>query len=70
MESKFFVYFTFVLGFICFYIYQEFLFYHTLKVYCKKNKGLCENCLCWSCPRKLYIDEYRLKKQKENIKNK
>ena len=51
----------FILGFLAIYIYDEFLFYKTLKFYCKKNKGVCSECSCWSCPRKLYIDEYKIK---------
>lgn len=49
--------------FICFYIFlinEQFLFYLTMKIYCKKNLGRCINCSCWSCPRKKYIDEYKI----------
>lgn len=53
------------------YIQNEKLFYGSMKKYCKKNKGVCANCSCWSCPRKLYIDEYMEKKkiEKENLHN-
>ena len=38
------------------YIHEEFLFYITQKFYCKKNKGTCHLCNCWSCPRKKYLE--------------
>lgn len=49
-----------------FFCQEQMLFYSSMKKYCKKNNGNCENCICWSCPRKLYIDEYRLKKNVED----
>lgn len=65
---KLIVFITFLAGFCCFYIYNEFLFYHTLKVYCKKSMGNCSNCACWSCPRKEQIENRlrRLKKFKKH----
>lgn len=54
--------------YIC-YCQEERLFYSSMKKYCKKNNGACENCTCWSCPRKLYIDEYKMK-ERENNENK
>ena len=47
----------FLLGFICFYIYDQFLFFSTQKKYCKKNSGNCKNCQCWSCPRFEFLDK-------------
>lgn len=41
--------------YIC-YIQEEFLFYITQKFYCKKNKGNCHFCNCWSCLRKKYLE--------------
>lgn len=38
------------------YIQEEFLFYITQKFYCKKNKGNCNLCNNWSCPRKKYLE--------------
>lgn len=49
------------ISYVC-YCQQEKLFYGSMKKYCKKNNGVCSNCTCWSCPRKLYIDEYKNKK--------
>lgn len=51
------------------YIQNEKLFYASMKKYCKKNKGVCINCTCWSCPRKLYIDEYKENQNKYNLHN-
>ena len=34
--------------FVC-YLYDRLLFYLTEKYYCKKNKGNCKFCKCWSC---------------------
>ena len=48
-----------ILGTYIIYIQNEKLFYAAMKKYCKKNQGICSQCACWSCPRKLYIDEYR-----------
>lgn len=57
----------FLLGFICFYIYDQFLFFSTQKKYCKKNNGNCKNCNCWSCPRFQFLDkEGNLKDKIEN----
>ncbi len=45
--------------FIFYFIYchEEMLFYLTEKFYCKKYKGKCEECECWSCKRKVYLEE-------------
>lgn len=43
-------------------ISTEAQFSFIMRFYCKKNKGVCKNCLCWSCPRKKYIDEYKISK--------
>lgn len=39
----------FILLFILFYIYDEGLSRIVESHYCKKNKGICKNCSCWSC---------------------
>lgn len=37
------------------FITNEYCFYHTMKIYCKKNNGCCDKCDCWSCPRQKYL---------------
>lgn len=49
-----------VLTFCFLYMQEEFLFYYTMKIYCKKNKGNCSTCKCWSCPK--YIQDYENRK--------
>lgn len=52
----------FILGLILTFCEWQALDYFQMKRYCKKNKGICKNCVCFSCPRKKYIDEYKLSK--------
>lgn len=62
-----------VLGFICFYIYDTYLFAKTQERYCKNNKGNCKTCNCWSCPRFQFLDkngELKLYEKQENFLNK
>ena len=68
MENiDFYLIIKFLLGFICFYIYDQFLFFSTQKKYCKKNNGNCKNCQCWSCPRNEFLDkDGNLKDKVEN----
>lgn len=40
-----------------FIVHESFYFTITEKIYCKKNKGKCENCKCWSCKRKNYLNK-------------
>lgn len=49
---------------INFIVYESFYFTITEKYYCKKNKGKCENCKCWSCRKPYYLK----KGEKENGK--
>lgn len=42
---------TIIIGIIICHFIDEALFYKTMKHYCKKNKGECKNCECWSCPK-------------------
>lgn len=51
-----------LLAFIITICEWESLDYFHMKRHCKKNKGICKNCVCFSCPRKKYIDEYKLSK--------
>lgn len=56
--------------FLCLYIgiiQNEQLFYHEMKKACKKHLGRCVNCACWSCPRKKYIDEYKISQFADKI---
>lgn len=39
------------------YCQDQMLFYTTEKYYCKKNKGNCKNCECWSCDKLKYIEK-------------
>ena len=41
------------------YCQEEMLFYGQMKKYCKLHRGECTICDCWSCPRKIYKDEYK-----------
>lgn len=41
----------------CWYIYNCFLFFRTQNRYCKKNKGNCKTCNCWSCSRFHFLDK-------------
>ena len=61
--------FIFILGAIITYFEFQALDYYQLKKYCKKNKGVCKNCVCFSCPRKLYIDEYKINSKSNNLHN-
>lgn len=46
----------YILVFLYFiYCQEQMLWYTTEKHYCKKNKGNCENCECWSCNKLNYI---------------
>ena len=50
------------------YCQNEMLFYREMKKACKKNRGQCKNCSqCWSCPRKIYVDEYKESLKDERI---
>lgn len=43
------------------YIQEQAFFYKTEKFYCKKYKGNCEKCKCWSC--KKYQMNYEVKNE-------
>lgn len=44
----------------CCFCQEQWLFYKEMQKHCKKHQGVCKDCACWSCPRKLYIDEYKM----------
>lgn len=51
--------FYYLLYFVICYSFDQTFFYFKMKQYCKKFKGKCQLCDCWSCPRKLYRDDYK-----------
>lgn len=50
--------------YIC-YAQEQWLFYREMKKRCKRYRGNCDLCDCWSCPKKLYDDVSLIKKQLE-----
>lgn len=55
-----------IISVIITYSVDETLFYREVKKGCKKSKGDCTICDCWSCPRKLYKDEYMEIRKNDN----
>lgn len=50
MENKIFLEFIgYAFGLYFFILQEKFFFYMTERFYCKKNKGNCDKCNCWSC---------------------
>lgn len=52
-------FFNILLAAILAYVIDNCFFYIVQNKYCKRYKGVCKNCNCWSCTRKKYIDEYK-----------
>lgn len=46
-----------VIGLLYAFMCEMTFFYFTHKFYCFKNKGNCNKCNCWSCPRVKYIED-------------
>ena len=46
-----------ILGIYFIYCQDKMMFYRTNEQMCKKAKGNCKNCSCWSCVRADYINK-------------